>query len=263
MSNYLQKFLLKGKTVFITGGVGLIGTEVTCALADAGAKVVILDIDQDKAKKVQYELQRKGKDVKYEPFDVTNLGDIDQLINNLQKKYARIDVWVNTAYPRTKDWGDRVEELNLGSWQKNVNMHLNSYAWISRRVCLIMKEQRGGNLINFGSTYGVVGNNFSIYEGTNMSSAMVYSAIKGGIINLGRYLASYFGAFNVRVNTVCPGGIFDNQNKIFVKNYERNTPLKRMGKPEEIASAVLFLSSDAASYITGATLMVDGGWTAI
>lgn len=263
MSNYLQKFSLKGKVAFITGGVGLIGTEVTRALADAGAKVIILDIDQDKAKKIQLSLKSKGKDVKYEYFDVTDLANIDQSIDKLQKEYENIDIWVNTAYPRTKDWGNKVEELNLGSWQKNVDMHLNSYAWISRKVCLIMKEQGNGSLINFGSTYGVVGNNFSVYEGTDMSSAMAYPAIKGGIINLGRYLASYFGKFNVRVNTVCPGGIFDNQNKIFVKNYERNTPLKRMGKPEEIASAVLFLSSDAASYVTGTTFMVDGGWTAI
>ncbi|MDO8573457.1 MAG: SDR family oxidoreductase [Candidatus Daviesbacteria bacterium] len=263
MSNYLQKFSLKGKVAFITGGVGLIGIEVTRALADAGAKVIILDIDQDKAKKIQQSLKNKGKDVKYEYFDVTDLVNIDQSIDKLQKEYENIDIWVNTAYPRTKDWGNKVEELSLESWQKNVDMHLNSYAWISRKVCLLMKEQGGGSLINFGSTYGVVGNNFSVYEGTDMSSAMAYSAIKGGIINLGRYMASYFGKFNIRVNTVCPGGIFDNQNKIFVKNYERNTPLNRMGKPEEIASAVLFLSSDAASYVTGTTFMVDGGWTAI
>src|SRR3990167_1820579 len=140
-------------------------------------------------------------------------------------------------------------------------MHLNAYSWISRKVCLIMKKQKSGSLINFGSIYGVVGNDFTVYEGTPMGSAMAYSAIKGGITNLGRYLASYFGEYNVRVNTICPGGIFDNQNKIFVKNYSKKTPLKRMGNPSEIATAVLFLASDASSYITGTTLMVDGGWT--
>lgn len=261
--NYLDKFKLNEKVTFVTGGVGLIGLEITKSLADAGAKVIILDISQEKAQKLKQQLQNEGKDVEVEVFDVTDLGKIDQNIDALKSKYGKIDVWINTAYPRTSDWGSKVEDLSLESWQKHVDMHLDSYAWISRKVCLIMKEQKGGSLINFGSIYGVVGSNFSVYEDTNLTSPMAYSAIKGGIINLTRYLASYFGELNVRVNTICPGGIFDNQNEIFVKNYSKQTPLKRMGKPEEIASAVLFLASDASSYITGITLMVDGGWTAI
>lgn len=259
--NYLDKFKLRGKIAFVTGGVGLIGTEVTRALVDVGAKVIILDIDERKAKRLIKNL--KNSEVEFEKFDITDLNKIDQSIDNLKSKYKRIDVWINTAYPRTSDWGKRVEDLSLKSWQKNVDMNLNSYSWISRKVCLIMKEQRKGSLINFGSIYGVVGSNFSIYDGTDLTSPMAYSAIKGGIVNLTRYLASYFGKFNVRVNTICPGGIFNNQNKIFIKNYEKNTPLNRMGQPEEIASAMLFLASDASSYITGITLMVDGGWTAI
>lgn len=257
--NYLEKFLLKGRVAFVTGGVGLLGFEVTKALADAGAKVVILDIDIKK----RSQLLRKNKQVFFEEFDVTDLDNIDKKIEELVKKYKRVDVWVNTAYPRTLDWGEKVENLSLNSWQKNVEIHLNSYSWISRKVCLIMKKQKGGSLINFASIYGVVGNNFSVYEGTKLTSPMAYSAIKGGIVNLGRYLASYFGEFNVRVNTICPGGIFNNQDKIFVKNYEKSTPLKRMGKSEEIATATLFLASDASSYVTGITLMVDGGWTAV
>lgn len=260
---YLDKFLLIGKVAFITGGVGFLGVEVTKAFAEAKARVVVLDVDEDKGQKLIRELTDKGFKVEFERFDITELTDIEKSIDNLFLKYGRIDVWVNAAYPRTKDWGEKVENLNIKSWQKNIDMHLNSYSWISRKVCLIMKEQKGGSLINFSSIYGVVGNDFTVYEGTKMSSAMAYSAIKGGIVNLDRYLASYFGESNVRVNTVCPGGIFDNQNEIFVKNYSKKTPLKRMGNKEEVASAVLFLASDAASYITGISLMVDGGWTAV
>ena len=263
MSNYLKKFSLEGKVAYVVGGAGLIGKEVTRALADAGAKVILLDINTNKAEKIRQELKKEGKDVVVEMFDTTTLDQIDQIIDHLHKKYKAIDVWVNAAYPKTLDWGNKVEDLSLGSWQKNVDMHLNSYSWISRKVCLIMKGQKGGSLVNLGSIYGVVGSDFSIYEGTQMSSPMAYSAIKAGIINLGRYLASYFGKYDVRVNTVCPGGIFDNQNKTFVKNYSKRTLLKRMGQPENVASAVLFLASDASSYITGETLMVDGGWTAI
>lgn len=263
MGNYLDKFSLKGKVAFITGGVGLIGTEITKALADAGAKVVILDIDQPKSEKLRQELKDEGKNIEVETFDITDLPKVDETIDGLKQRYGSIDIWINTAYPRTADWSNNVEDLTIESWRKNIDMHLNSYSWISRKVCLIMKEQKRGSLINFGSIYGVVGNNFNIYEGTEMCPPMAYPAIKGGITNLDRYLASYFGKDNVRVNTICPGGIFDSQNPTFVKKYCDNTPLKRMGTSADIASAVLFLASDASSYITGITLMVDGGWTAI
>ncbi len=263
MTKYLEKFSLKGKTAFVNGGAGLIGTQVVIALAEAGAKVVILDINSIKGEKIVADLKKKKLTAFFEEFDSANFYETDKKIDGLLKKYKKIDIWVNTSFPRTADWGKKIEDIPVESLDKNVSDHLNSYIWISRKVCIIMKKQKGGSLINFGSIYGMVGANFNIYEGTEMTSAFAYSAIKGGIANLSRYLASYFGSAGVRVNTVCPGGIFDNQNKTFVKNYSKQTPLKRMGNPEEIASAVLFLASDGASYITGATIMVDGGWTAI
>jgi len=262
MSSYLDKFSLQNKTAFVNGGAGLIGSEVAKALAEAGAKVVILDINKDKGNELQRILSKEGE-VVFEVFDATDLENIDRNIDLLNEKYGNIDVWVNASFPRTQDWGEKLENIPLASFEKNVDMHLKSYAWISRKVCLIMKEQKQGSLINFGSIYGVVGANFNIYEGTEMTSAFAYSAIKGGIVNLSKYLASYFGSSNVRVNTVCPGGIFDNQDETFVKAYSKQAPLKRMGKPEEIASVVLFLASDAASYITGTAIMIDGGWTAV
>lgn len=262
MINYLEKFSLKDKTAYVTGGLGLIGLEISKAFATAGANAIILDID-DKGHQIAKDIQNCGCKAHYEHFDVTNLEGIQPKLKEFSEKYNSIDVWVNCAYPRTKDWGDSIENSSLSSWRKNVDMHLNSYAWFSRETALVMKEQQSGSIINLASIYGVVGNDFTLYDGTNMTSPMAYSAIKGGIINLTRYLASYFGKYNIRVNNVCPGGIFDNQNPIFVKNYEYKTPLKRMGNPEEIASVVLFLASDAASYITGETIMVDGGWTAI
>jgi NAD(P)-dependent dehydrogenase (short-subunit alcohol dehydrogenase family) len=126
-----------------------------------------------------------------------------------------------------------------------------------------MKKQGSGSIVNIGSTYGVVSPDFTVYDGTEMTSPAAYTAIKGGVINFTRYLAAYFGKHGVRANCVSPGGIFDNQNPIFVKNYEHKVPLKRMGKPSDIAGPVAFLLSDDAAYVTGHNLMADGGWTCI
>ena len=262
MISYLEKFSLKGKTAFITGGVGLIGAEISKALASAHAKTIIIDIDENSGMKLSEKLINMGYNAFFENIDITDLNNIDRNIDQLFEKYNGIDIWINSAYPRTEDWGNKVEDLCLDSWRENVDMHMNSYSWISRKVCLLMKG-KGGSLINIGSTYGVLGNDFTVYEDTDMTSPMAYSAIKGGIINLTRYLASYFGGYNIRVNSLCPGGVYNNQNSTFVKAYSKKTPLKRMGNPEELASAALFLASDAASYISGATIMVDGGWSAI
>jgi NAD(P)-dependent dehydrogenase (short-subunit alcohol dehydrogenase family) len=125
-----------------------------------------------------------------------------------------------------------------------------------------MAKQRGGAIINLASIYGNVAPDFSIYEGTEMTMPVAYSAIKGGIIALTRYIATYYAHYNVRANTVSPGGIFDHQKPSFVERYSKKTPLGRMARPEEIVGAVVYLASDASSYVTGHDLIVDGGWTA-
>lgn len=261
--SYKTLFSLDNKKVFITGGAGLIGSEITKGVAELGGIPIIIDKNEKLSIKLCKKLSQNGYTCYYENLDLTLLENIDEFIDKLIKKYSTIDGWVNCAYPKTDDWGNNVENLNLSSWRKNIDMHLNSYSWISRKVCLQMKNQGFGSLINFSSIYGLVGNDFTIYEGTNITPDMTYSVIKGGIINLTRFLSSYFGKFNVRVNSICPGGVYNKQDKLFVQNYSNKTPLKRMAKPQEIASACIFLISDASSYITGHTLIVDGGWTAI
>ena len=126
-----------------------------------------------------------------------------------------------------------------------------------------MKNQEFGSIVNISSIYGTVGPDFTIYEGTNMTMPAAYSAIKGGVINFTRYLASYLGPQNIRVNTISPGGIFDNQPANFVDNYNKKVPLRRMGLPNDITPSVIFLLSDESSYITGQNIIIDGGWTAI
>ena len=148
---------------------------------------------------------------------------------------------------------------------------MNSYAWLARTVAEKMVDNKvEGNIIQISSIYGIVGQDLSIYEGLNMKENMTYSAIKGGIANLTRQMASYYGQFNIRVNTICPGGLQGHmagkkgsQSPRFIKQYNKKVPIKRMGRADEVASTALFLASEASSYITGGTIMVDGGWTAI
>ena len=142
-------------------------------------------------------------------------------------------------------------------------MQLSRIFAISKPVLDIMKKQKSGSLVHIASIYGIVGNDFSVYENTELTSPAAYSAIKGGLINFSRYLASYFGKYNVRSNCVSPGGVFNNQNKTFVGQYSQKVPLKRMANPNDIAPTVSFLLSSESNYITGQNIAVDGGWTAI
>ncbi len=262
---YPERFALNHKVAVVSGGLGLIGLEISRAFVQAKALTVIVDVDRRKGERICNEFARLyGGSIYFEYFDTTKLNQIEAWVKKIKNKYGSIDVWVNVSYPKTKDWATPLEKMNVRHLEDNVKMHLGSYVWLTRTVALLMKKQkRGGSIINFGSTYGVQANDFTIYEKTKIVSPMPYSAIKGGIVNATRYFASYFGPFNIRVNNVCPGGIYDHQEKRFLKNYERKVPLKRMGTPEDIAGAVLFLASDAASYVTGTTLMVDGGWTIV
>ena len=254
MNLTLSPFSLKNKTIFICGGSGLIGRATADALLEAGAQVVVLDTQKLSGK-------RQGI---FERFDICDLAGLEKNLNKLFKKYGGCDVWINLSYPRTKDWGNPIEKLKLASLRKNVDDQLSSTLWSSRCVALFMQKNKiAGSIIHCGSIYGVVANDFTVYEGTDITGPYAYSAIKGGVVNVTRYLASYFGKDNIRVNCVCPGGVFDRQPETFVRNYERKVPLGRMAKPEEIASSFLFLASDASSYVTGSSLLVDGGWTIV
>jgi Dehydrogenases with different specificities (related to short-chain alcohol dehydrogenases) len=262
MIDYLKKFGLKNKRAVVAGGAGLIGKSVVCAFAQAGAHVIIADINRDLSRKLSETLRKKKYHVDYAYFDITNIDSLEKNVRTLVRSLGGIDIWVNSSYPKTADWGAKVEDITSVSWRKNVDMHLNSYGLSSKYAAGYMKKN-GGSIINLGSIYGLGGPDFTIYGKADSGNSLIYSAIKGGIVNMSRYLASYYGSSNIRFNTVCPGGVFDNQRSEFVKNYTKKVPLKRMARAEEIASTVLFLASDASSYITGATVTVDGGWTAI
>lgn len=263
MINYIEKFSLQEKLAVVCGGLGLIGRAASIALAQSGAQTIVLDINEKDGRLFEKESKAIDLDISFEKFDITKIDKYNEVLNRISNKYGKVDTWINTAYPRTKDWGNKLEEINSKSWQMNVNMGMNSYCLITRDVAELMKRNNiKGSIINLSSIYGVLAPDFKIYP-EEMTCPAAYSAIKAGIINFSRYAASYYGKDGIRINALCPGGIFDGQNKEFVENYENRVPMKRMGTPDEVASAVIFLSSNASSYITGTTFMVDGGWSCI
>lgn len=243
---------LKNKIIIITGGNGLLGKAIVDRLISEGAFCINFEINHE-----------TNEDLSNVFCDITDSSSVDRALEIVFKKYKKIDGLINNAYPRTKDWGNKFEDISLKSWKQNVDWQLNSYFYLTQKVALEMASQKNGSIINMASIYGVVGADFNVYEGTTMTMPAAYSAIKGALVNFTRYLASYFGPQQVRVNTVSPGGIFDNQNEVFVNNYCKKVPMRRLGTPEDIAPTVAFLLSDDAQYITGQNLIVDGGWTVI
>ena len=227
-----------------------------------GAKVIILDI---KKKQIQ-------KNVKYERLDCSKLKTLEKNFDRIIKKLGFPDVFINCSYPRTNDWDQcSFNEITLERMTKNIEIHMNSYAWLSKIVAdEMLKNKIKGSIINLNSIYGLVGQDLNIYQKTPMKENMPYSMIKGGLANLTRQMASYYGRFGVRVNGICSGGLKGHvaghsrsQEKQFIKNYEKKVPLKRLGNPEEVANVITFMASDASSYITGSNILVDGGWTII
>jgi len=243
--------ILKNKVIIVTGGSGLIGSEIIKDISAKGGIAINADIS------VATNLENKTAYI-----DITSEKSVESIIEIIYKKFGRIDGLVNNAYPRTKDWGTSFEEMTYDSWRKNVDMQMNSVFLLIQKIApLLMKSK--GSVVNITSIYGVVGNDMSIYKNTKINTVPAYAAIKGGIVNFTRYLASYYGERGVRFNCVSPGGIFDNQDPVFVKNYESRVPMARMGNPDDIAPSVSFLLSNESKYITGQNLIVDGGWTAI
>lgn len=244
--------ILKNNVIIVTGGSGLIGKELITDINKKGGKSINADIGliTDLKKGILH-------------MDITNDSSIQIGVDQIVAEYGRIDGLVNNAYPRTNDWGTKFEEVDPDSWRANINMQLNSYFVCCQKVLRIMSSQNSGSIVNIASIYGVVGNDFTLYEEYGGTSPAAYSAIKGGLISFSRYLASYYGKNGIRVNCVSPGGIFNNQHDTFIKRYEDKVPMRRLGNPDDIAPAVSFLLSDEAKYITGHNLIVDGGWTII
>lgn len=261
-----MKMSLDNKVVVYTGAAGLIGSAASRALYASGARLALIDRNEEGLKLLCKDLcsSYDHKDILLiSDCDLLSASAIDAALTTVIERFGKIDCLVNCHYPRTKDWGNLFESIDLESLRMNVDTHLNSYFLLCQRAALKMIDQGYGNIVNFSSIYGVTGPDFSIYDGTKMTMPAGYAVIKGGITNFTRYLASYLGPRGIRVNALCPGGVFDGQAEEFVEKYRQKVPLRRMAKIEDVVGPLLFLISDQSAYINGVNLPVDGGWLAI
>ena len=245
---------LSGKVVIVAGSNGLLGNE--CVKGFIAQSSTVIGIDFNDSQNIS------NNNYHHIICDLTDYNETENVISSIYDQYNQIDVMVNTAYPRTDDWGKAYFDEDIEYFNNNVTMQLGSTFNLTKLCIDLMKVKKRGSIINFGSTYGILANNPNIYKRSNIKYGVTYNSIKGGVANLTRGFASYYGQYNLRINSICPGGIFSNQDNKFVEDFSNLTPLNRMGQPKEIAEVVVFLSSDSASYITGQNLLIDGGWSA-
>jgi NAD(P)-dependent dehydrogenase (short-subunit alcohol dehydrogenase family) len=272
MEDVIDRFRLTGRTAIVTGGAGLLGGEFCKTLAAAGASVVILDIDSSGAEKIASTIRTGGGSSEAVGVDVTDKAAIERAVAWARERYGRVDVLVNSAALDPKfdpvhhvDVTNAFESLPLGTWNQALGVNLTGVFLTTQAVVPVMLEQGRGSIINLCSTYGLVGPDQRLYqrEGReNQFKPVYYSVTKAGVLGFTRYLAAYYAGKNIRVNALTPGGVFADHDSEFVSRYSARTVLGRMAEQGEMNAALLFLASEASSYMTGSNLVVDGGWTA-
>jgi NAD(P)-dependent dehydrogenase (short-subunit alcohol dehydrogenase family) len=267
----MNLFSLENKTAIVTGAVGLIGKKHCEALAEAGANVVVADMNEEACKAFAAKLGDKHLGI---ALDVTDEISLKGARDKILQRYSSIDILVNNAAindmfenPNLAKEQSAFENYPLSSFRASLEVNVTGVFLASQVFGTVMAERGSGSIINVASTYGMVGPDQSIYrdrEGNQtFFKSAVYPLTKGAVINFTRFLAAYWGNKGVRVNTLSPGGVENSQDEFFIKNYSAKTLLGRMATASDYQGALIFLASDASAYMTGANLVVDGGWTAI
>jgi NAD(P)-dependent dehydrogenase (short-subunit alcohol dehydrogenase family) len=261
VSRTLDLFRLDGKIALVTGGTGIYGSHITRALAEAGAVTVVASRNGSRCKSFAEALSNEGLQVEGDECDLALEEEIRALRDRILKRHGRLDVLFNNAVARS---GGDLRQATGVDWDTAMRVNSTGLFLSCKIFSEPMQAQRSGSIVNIASIYGMVGPDFSIYEGTTMTNPVNYAFAKGGMINLTRYLASFLAPHNIRVNCLSPGG-FETQNmpEPFLANYRRKTLLGRMAEADDIKGPAVFLASDASRYITGQNVAVDGGWTAV
>lgn len=265
MGKILDKlFRMDDRVVVVNGGAGRIGSKMCLAFGDVGAKVVVLDLDQGRAEQVAEQVRVEvGGEALAVAADSTDPESLANVLKQITEAFGLPFGLVNaTQFRGTGFYGSDPADHPLEAWNQVFNVNVTGVLLACQVFGKAMMAGNGGSIVNLSSTYGVVSADPRIYGDSGVNSPISYAGSKSAILNMTRYLAVHWREKNIRVNCLVPGGVFDNQGKEFVQNYSSRTPLGRMANAEEYQGAALYMLSDASSYMTGATVTVDGGWTA-
>ena len=264
---------LKGKTAVITGAGGLLGPQHAIALSMAGAKVILIDINLKGLNEAKKKITKVNKKAVFElvKLDITDLDEVYNFEKEYSKSNAYIDILVNNAAvnPKMMDGtltvSGRIEDYDMEEWKKEIDVGLTGAFICSRVFGSKMAENKNGVIINISSDLAIRAPDQRVYSPTlsfndiKSYKPLGYSVVKTALIGMTRYLAEYWGHKNVRVNALLPGGVFNDQPHNLVKNVKNRTLLNRWAKPDEYQDALVFLASDSSSYMTGHSMIMDGG----
>lgn len=269
----MSHFSLDGRVAVVTGALGLLGRRHCSALAHAGARVVATDLDGDGCAELADELSLEtGRPSIGMCADLESPASVRALADWVLGRLGRVDVLVNNAALNEKVEGPKraaplgFEDYPLELWESALRVNVTGTFLCCQAIGAAMAAAGSGSIINIASTYALVAPDQSLYTRPDGTQAFIksaaYPATKAAVLALTRYLAAYWGQRKVRVNALSPGGVRNGQEPHFVERYAERTPLRRMAEPADYEGAVVFLASDASAYMTGANLVVDGGWTA-
>ena len=266
---YKDPFKLHGTVAFVTGGAGFLGQHFCMGLAESGANIAVVDIDLSKAQEVAKLINEKCEvdAIGYE-CDVSNPESVKKTVNNVVIDFSEINILHNNAASKSSDldaFFAPFEEYSLEQWREIMAVNIDGMFLVAQEVGnQMIKQKKGGSIIQTSSIYGVMAPDNNIYEGSfylgrEINTPAVYTTSKAAVIGLSKHLASYWANKGIRVNTLTPGGTESGQNEEFKRRYSARTPMGRMANAHEIVGALLYLASDASSYVTGQNIIVDGG----
>ena len=238
----------------------MFGSSVSEALVESGARLITASRSLERNEEFAESLRSKGYEVHAMQLDIGEPESIKALQAQVAERFGQLDILVNSS---VVGGGTGFEEQSVEHWENSAQANMVGLFAMCQGFIPGMVDRGRGSIINISSIYGVVGNDPTLYEGTDMKQPPDYNFVKAGMINFTRYVANYYGKKGVRANCICPGGYLFGQPEPFIENYTKRCPIGRMLENDDVKGAVVFLASDASQYVTGHALMVDGGWTTV